>query len=556
MTRGRAILLGAAVVLAFLAPAAPSAAGEVGREPRLLVLSLPTLAWEDVYQGDTPAIDALLDESAVAAMSVRDVVRHTTPGDGYAAMSAGARARGVPTDGDVVEAGEELRGQQARAAYERATGLSAPADGLLALAISALDARNEDLDYGAEIGALGEALEEADVPRAAIANADGPMEEVLLHRTAGVAMVDRDGTVPGGAVAGSLLEGAPSAPYGVQLSPSAVRAAFDTAWSEGGVVLVEGSDLERADRYLFEVGSRDPAEVRRDALRSTDALVGDLLEEVDLARDSVLLVAPYHQRDHVHLTVAGMRSPEIDPGLLRSGSTRRTGIVTLVDIAPTILDLVDVERPSSMEGRRFERVADGAATGEARAADLADLDAAAQYRDHMVTPVAGLFVLLQALLWIGAAFAMRGSDPTGVAGRGAGRADHALVPAGHVPRAADPLPGRAGRCVLAVRVRLVLRHGVGRAGDRTQAPVGAAAPVPGRRVRAAHDRHAHRRPAPAERRVRLLTDGRWPLRGDGEPGLRPVRGRRLRALRAPAPVAHRATRGDDDRVRGAGDRGP
>ena len=108
-----------------------------------------------------------------------------------------------------------------------------------------------------------------------------------------------------------------------------------------------------------------------------------------------------------------MRVPGVDPGLLRSGSTRRTGIVTLVDIAPTILDLVDVERPSSMEGRRFERVADGASTGEARASDLADLDTAARYRDRMVTPVAGLFVLLQAALWIGAVLAIRGTDPTG-----------------------------------------------------------------------------------------------------------------------------------------------
>ena len=50
-----------------------------------------------------------------------------------------------------------------------------------------------------------------------------------------------------------------------------------------------------------------------------------------------------------------LRAPDVEPGLLRSASTRRTGLVTLVDIAPTILDLAGVERPASMEGRRFER---------------------------------------------------------------------------------------------------------------------------------------------------------------------------------------------------------
>ena len=86
--------------------------------------------------------------------------------------------------------------------------------------------------------------------------------------------------------------------------------------------------------------------MRREALRSTDAIVARLLESVDPSRDSVLVVAPYHSEAAVHLTVAGMRGPGIEPGLLRSGSTRRAGLVTLVDIAPTILDLAGVERPT------------------------------------------------------------------------------------------------------------------------------------------------------------------------------------------------------------------
>ena len=174
-------------------------------------------------------------------------------------------------------------------------------------------------------------------------------------------------------------------------------------------MLVEGSDLARADRYTAGEPLARRAEARRTALRWTDDLVADLLAEVDPARDSVLVVGPYHRRGPAHLTVAGLRAPDVEPGLLRSGTTRRTGIVTLVDIAPTILDQVGVDRPSSMEGRRFERVADGPSTGEARAEHLAEIDAAARYRDRMVAPVALTFVVLQAVLWVFAAVALRRS---------------------------------------------------------------------------------------------------------------------------------------------------
>ena len=411
MRRWRAVVLGVVAVAAAATSVGSARADAVADAPatpgempgRVLVLSLPTLGWDEVYQGDTPEIDALLDESAVAAMSVRDVLRHTRPADGYTAMSAGARARGVATAGHVLEADEDVLGATAAEVFEGATGTTA-SDGLLALAFPALVERNDDLDYGAEVGALGEALDDAGVPRAVIANADGGgfVPDGSFDRTAGVALVDDTGVVPAGAVSRDLLVADASAPFGLRFAPEAVLAAFEDAWSDGGVVLVEGSDLERADRALEPTATQ-----RRDALRATDALVGELLQAVDPTRDAVLVVAPYHQRDEVHLTVAGLRAPGVEPGLLRSGSTRRTRIVTLVDIAPTILDLAGVDRPGSMEGRRFERVADGASTGEARAADLAELNEASRYRDRMVTPVATLFVILQAALWIGAALALR-----------------------------------------------------------------------------------------------------------------------------------------------------
>ena len=49
---------------------------------------------------------------------------------------------------------------------------------------------------------------------------------------------------------------------------------------------------------------------------------------------------------------------------MRSATTQRAGIVSLVDVAPTILDLFEIQAPTSMEGRPFEVVADGASLDE------------------------------------------------------------------------------------------------------------------------------------------------------------------------------------------------
>ncbi|MDP1820880.1 MAG: hypothetical protein Q8K58_13465 [Acidimicrobiales bacterium] len=398
---GVVLLLAAAIV----GDAAPARAEPV--PGRVLVLSLPTLSWVDLHAGDTPHLDALVDQSAIAALSVRDVEPLTDAVDGYATVNAGTRARGVALSGQVMEPDEDFLGTPAADVLHRNTGRRV-VDGLMAFAVDAMERRNGGLAYDAEVGALGEALDGAGVPRAVVANADGLglLRAPIFSRTAGIALMDEEGLVPGGATSPALLEDTPSAPFGVQLSIHAVGVAFDAAWSGGGVVLVEGSDLERADRYRDHVAPQQEQPMRRAALRHTDDLVGDLLVHVDPERDAVLLISPYHPADQVRLTAAALRAPGIQPGLLQSASTRRPGLVTLVDVAPTILDLAGAEAPESMEGRRFERAGDGAATGKERAADLDEIDQAARYRDRMVAPVALAFVALQALLWFAAAFAL------------------------------------------------------------------------------------------------------------------------------------------------------
>ena len=138
----------------------------------MLVLSLPTLAWADLYQGDTPALDALLDESAVGACRCATSCPARDAGDGYATIE-----RRHPGPGRACRA--------ARCSSPTRTSSATPPDGVpaqhrrrpargwSAWPSPAVVERNEELDYDAEIGALGEALDDAGVPRAVIANADG-----------------------------------------------------------------------------------------------------------------------------------------------------------------------------------------------------------------------------------------------------------------------------------------------------------------------------------------------------------------------------------------------
>jgi hypothetical protein len=99
------------------------------------------------------------------------------------------------------------------------------------------------------------------------------------------------------------------------------------------------------------------------------------------------------------LQVAIASGPTFPAGALRSASTRRAPYVQLVDVAPTVLELVAVPAPSSMSGQPWRSV--GSAPSPAQ---LADLDLKAQQHKSVTVPffvtlLAGELLLFLLALW-------------------------------------------------------------------------------------------------------------------------------------------------------------
>ncbi len=403
----RVAALAALAVAGSLVLAPSAGADEPEPVTRVLILSLPTLSWDDIGP-ELTHLQALFAESAVADLSTRILDPQTSPGAGYATVSAGTRAEGVlEVDGLAFAPDERYGVDQAGEVFTRRTG-APPGDGLVVLGLPQLRAHNEDLQFEAEIGALGDALNGGGVRTGVVANAD--RREVgqgwVLGRQAVTALVAGPGRVDGGRTDRGLLLEDPAAPSGVRLDLDAVEEAFDESWTDRSVVLVEASDLSRVDLDRRSLSGAQRAEAFAQALASTDDLVGRLLEHVDPATDAVLVIGPYDRSRTSHLTLASLRAPGVAPGLLDSAVTRRPGFVTLADVAPTVLDLLAIERPSSMEGRPFQ-VRDVPAGVDDRLDYLAEEDAAAQFRDRLVGAVSLVLVASQLMLWPLAARARR-----------------------------------------------------------------------------------------------------------------------------------------------------
>jgi hypothetical protein len=389
----RRALVGALTITVALITAGPGCAAtadDIDASPadRVLVVSLPALDWEAVGSADMPNLDRFVDRAAIADVSTRIGRRNATTTDAYLTLGAGTRAVAPLVDTAVaVEPDETYGGVPAAELLERRLG-EVP-DGIAYLAIGAALDANEESVFGAEIGTLGDHLEAAGVERAVVANADAsegfvsedPPPEGAYARGAATMLMGSDGIVPAGAVGRSLLRDDPDAAFGRRLDRDKVVEAVDRTWrdDERSVVLVEASDLSRVDAYGARASSSQRRALRDQALADADALLGDLLDRTDPARDAIIVLSPVAPSASPALGIVGLQAPGVDRGLLQSATTRRDGYVQLADVAPTVLTLLGEQPPDEMEGRAFQVGARTSGTG--RASRLADAADAAAFRD-------------------------------------------------------------------------------------------------------------------------------------------------------------------------------
>ena len=112
----------------------------------------------------------------------------------------------------------------------------------------------------------------------------------------------------------------------------------------------------------------------------------------------MLVVAPSQRGGAGRLTVASLAAPGVRPGLAVSSWTRHSGVVSIVDIGPTILDQLG-HRAAGADGGPSDHVrSHRMAAGRLASSWLIDANKGAQFRDREISQVTVWFVVLQIVL--------------------------------------------------------------------------------------------------------------------------------------------------------------
>lgn len=370
----------------------PTAAGAEEHCRRAVIFTLPGVTWERVQAVEPPNLLEAVKDGASGAISVRTNSSRTSVASGYTTLGAGTRADGGRTTGGVAEegTGDLLR------------------TGVRAAGLSELRAIAAEADYRAEPGALATAM--SPLPLIPIGNGDpglDPPTPLGYGRWPLLTAMTTDGSAPYAAVGPELLTRDPTAPYGVSSDPVALVEAVDAALAiECASIVVGYGDLLRADQWGLTIGE-DPGDSLDDALLRADMLLGYITDNLDLDKDLLLVVSPTSPAwdAEVHLGVAVAVGPGFPPGSrIESASTRTAPLVTLPDVAPTVLEHLGIERPPSMLGRRWVAVDRWSVDPVAQ---LVALDRESVFAHGLQADIATSFVIFQIVVYVLALLMLR-----------------------------------------------------------------------------------------------------------------------------------------------------
>ncbi|MBG6091843.1 hypothetical protein [Actinomadura viridis] len=341
------------VALTAAAPASASAEPDGG----VVLIGVPGLRWGDVEPASTPVLWHAADRGGIANIAVRGVEPRSCAAGGWLTISAGARA-------------EPPHGGCGRPPRPRRDGAGAVVPGH-----PDLRAHNAATTYAAQVGLLGDAVHRAGGCTTAVG------------RGGALAVADSSGRVDH---------------YRDDVGD---MRAHD--WKRCALTAVDIDDLTHGTggRAAEPAGAAGAAASRTAALSRADRRVGEVLARVQ--ENATVLIVGVADVGRPGLRVTMHLGPSTAPGYLSVPSTRRTGLLTLTDVTPTVLRLAGAPVPARLTGASWTHRAPRPEERAAAIERLRERDLAARVARSMVAPFNIVLVGGQLLAYGLAALAWR-----------------------------------------------------------------------------------------------------------------------------------------------------
>ncbi|MBE0447525.1 MAG: hypothetical protein IBX64_05415 [Actinobacteria bacterium] len=354
MQRKAAIII--LLIFMFLSVSPQTLQAETGK--KVVFILMDNITWLDIIAAKDPVLDNLLKSSSIGLMNNRAFKAPSRPRNALT-VGAGVRAEASPSSLEGYNASELHGDGLAMDTYRQRTGKCAKPHHVLELGIAAIVKDNDNNMQEFTPGQLADIISGAGKKTAVLGNSDTSLVDGRggYNREAVAIAMNSNGVVEYGDVSKSMLTHDPNYPFGIKTDYEKLKARFTEFFKKADFIVIDLGDTARADFYAKRAFKRQAHQHRMHAIHVGMRFIK---EAMDIAgEDTTFIIASLSPPGSSKLPLRGsleQMTPVLIHGLgfkaggLISDTTRRNGLVTIIDIAPTVLSALGLEKGRSMPG--------------------------------------------------------------------------------------------------------------------------------------------------------------------------------------------------------------
>lgn len=303
-----------------------------GIDNKVYVLVVNKLTLMDIDK--MPNLQNLTHEGSFGLMNVRGLNGYRG-GEGFATINASAKAYANNESSQFYNLNQVYK-----KIYENRAGSLDKEYAIGNIQIGRLYNQNQDNDYTPHIGALGDSIHKGKLKTAVFGNSDTDEENI---RTAALIPMDSKGLIDYGDVDNTLTEDM-DYPYGIKTDYNKILKDLLDASSKASLIVIDTGDLYRLHTYGGYL-SMDMFNKKRDMiLEDIDKFIGNLISSIDREKSLLIVLSPNSGEERIdgnRLSPILLWGRDFKKGTVISTTTNRTGIISNLDIAPTIANFLN-----------------------------------------------------------------------------------------------------------------------------------------------------------------------------------------------------------------------
>lgn len=322
----KSIIITVLILFTFFS-SATYAEDNINYNNKVFMIIVNRLSLSDIEYMDN--LQSIIEDGSIGLMNTRGAVGYKGA-DSFITISASSKSYSSYETANFFNLDKEVS-----SIYERRTGKTPEGYSIANTEINKLNNLNNNRTSNSVIGALGDNLHNSGHKTAVFGNSD--TADSFIRTSCFIAM-DSNGLIDFGNVDNVLMD-ASDYPFGIKINFNKILYEIQDTKSKASLFVIETGDLDRLNKYSKNLTEEMFFEQRKIILKDIDEFIWNLFTEVIDEKSMLIIASPNSPEDKVDNSKL---SPLIvwdggkTNGILTSGTTRRDGIVSNIDIAPTV----------------------------------------------------------------------------------------------------------------------------------------------------------------------------------------------------------------------------